>query len=41
LQRFLPALFVESFSDAGNIGRGVEIEVDLAVAERMFGLMHG
>jgi hypothetical protein len=41
LQRFLLALFVESFSDAGNIGRGVEIEVDLAVAERMFGLMHG
>jgi hypothetical protein len=35
LQRFLPALFVKSLPDAGNIGRGVEVEVDLAETERV------
>ena len=34
MRRVLPFLFVELLTDAGNVRRGVEIEVNLAEAER-------
>ena len=40
-QRFLPALLVELLTDAGNVRRGVEVEVDLAVSESVILGMHG
>ena len=40
LQGFLPSLLVELRSNAGNVRRGVEVEMDLTIAEWMFGLFH-
>ena len=40
LQGFLSALLVELRSNARNVRRGVEVEMDLAIAEWMFCLFH-